>query len=155
MALPAVAAAARTALQGAGKTAQHKGKDSSSTPSASPEALIDQAKAKGITVLWGSLLGAIGMFNVFIGAGVVFLLWVNFIGWNLLPIARPMLSKPGNEMLFFPPEWRGLLHTVALVVLTGVYLLEVIMFLSIIVILFAVIAELQKFLPPVIRDLFL
>lgn len=120
----------------------------------SVESFGDQAKSKSISSLFFSLLAAIGILDIFNGTWIVFLLWGNYIGWHLLPVARPVLSKPGNEIIFLSPDWRELIHTVVLFVLTAIYLLEVMLYVAVAILIFALIAEIMAVLPPPLNTLF-
>ncbi len=114
----------------------------------------DKLKAQGVSSLCFALPAAIGTFDVFNGTWILFLLWINYIGWHLFPIARPMLSKPGNEIFFLPPEWRGLMHTVLLFLFTCIYLLEIMLIISVMILILAMIADVAKILPPPLSTLF-
>lgn len=114
----------------------------------------DKAKSGGISALFSSLLGALGMLDIFNGTWILFLLWTNYIGYNLLPIARPMLSKPGNEIVFLSSDFREITHTLGLFVLTGIYFLEVMLYIAVIILLLSLVAELLSVLPPPLNTLF-
>lgn len=139
-----------------------KGGDSASSGSSplsgsgtgSVESFGDQAKSKGISSLFFSLLAAIGILDIFNGTWIVFLLWGNYIGWYLLPVMRPVLSKPGNEIIFLSSDWRELIHTVVLFILTAIYLLEVMLYVVVAILIFALIAEIMAVLPPPLNTLF-
>lgn len=148
---------ARQNAGGTGKGGDSAGGGSSplsGSGTGSMESFGDQAKSKGISSLFFSLLGAIGILDIFNGTWIVFLLWGNYIGWHLLPVARPVLSKPGNELVFLSLDWRGLIHTVVLFILTAIYLLEVMLYVTAAILVFALIAEIVAVLPPPLNTLF-
>lgn len=113
----------------------------------------DTLKAQGISSLCFMLPAAIVIFDVLNSTWILFLLWTNYLGWHLLHFMRPMLSKPGNEIVFLPPECRGLIHTVLLFFFTGIYLLELMLIVSVMILIFALIAEIAKILPPPLNNL--
>lgn len=108
-----------------------------------------------VSVSLSALGGALMSFNplliITVGTSFVFLLWVNFIGWNLLPMLRPLLVEPGNELVFFSSEFRGLLHIFALIFFTFIYLLEIMFFIAVIIF---IINTIQGLLPPPLDSLF-
>ncbi|MBI2644884.1 hypothetical protein HYW94_01760 [Candidatus Uhrbacteria bacterium] len=115
----------------------------------------NKMKSGMVSVSLSALGGALMSFNplliITVGTSFVFLLWVNFIGWNLLPMLRPLLVEPGNELVFFSSEFRGLLHIFALIFFTFIYLLEIMFFIAVIIF---IINTIQGLLPPPLDSLF-
>jgi|GEM_PF-1975104 len=103
----------------------------------------------GTQVIFSMFTASVGMFNpitaLFLGTPLCFILWTNYIGWNLFTNIRMLFLKPLD----------GIQYPIGLLLFTFIYALQMLLLFVIVILIISLAQEILNFFPEPLKGFFI